>query len=68
MTRQSWGTEECLRLRPNVYVDRQVALVRLCYGDASLQMVQALCDLAHGYAKEHLWPQVSKMTIESGAE
>ncbi|CAM9104527.1 unnamed protein product, partial [Hapterophycus canaliculatus] len=38
---------------------RQVALVRLCYGDASLEMVQAITDLADGYAKEGLWPQVS---------
>ncbi|CAM9208095.1 unnamed protein product, partial [Scytosiphon promiscuus] len=38
---------------------RQVALVRLCYGDVSLEMVQAITDLADGYAKEGLWPQVS---------
>lgn len=36
----------------------QVALVRLCYGDDSLEMVQAMTDLAEGYAKEGLWPQV----------
>lgn len=39
----------------------QVALVRLCYGDASLEMVQAMADLAAGYAKEGLWPQVRKL-------
>eukprot|EP00752_Nemacystus_decipiens_P005034 g4572.t2 len=38
---------------------QQVALVRLCYGDSSLEMVQAIADLAEGYAKEGLWPQVS---------
>eukprot|EP00903_Cladosiphon_okamuranus_P011996 g11265.t1 len=38
---------------------RKVALVRLCYGDVSLEMVQAIADLAEGYAKESLWPQVS---------
>ncbi|CAM9353325.1 unnamed protein product [Ectocarpus sp. 4 AP-2014] len=31
----------------------------LCYGDASLEMVQAIADLADGYAKEDLWPQAS---------
>lgn len=36
----------------------QVALVRLCYGDVSLEMVQAVADLAEGYAREGLWPQV----------
>ena len=36
----------------------QVALVRLCYGEVSQKMVQALCDLAEGYAREGLWPQV----------
>ena len=36
----------------------QVALVRLCYGDSSLEMVQAMADLAEGYAREGLWPQV----------
>ncbi|CAM9117583.1 unnamed protein product, partial [Pylaiella littoralis] len=38
---------------------RQVALVRLCHGEASLEMVQAVADLAEGYAKEGLWSQVS---------
>ena len=41
----------------------QVALVRLCYGEASQEMVQALCDLAEGYAKEGLWPQVGQHTV-----
>ncbi|CAB1096681.1 unnamed protein product [Ectocarpus sp. CCAP 1310/34] len=41
----------------------QIALVRLCYGDASLEMVQAIADLADGYAKEDLWPQASNSVV-----
>lgn len=35
--------------------------MRLCYGDASLEMVQAITDLADDYAKQGLWPQVRRM-------
>lgn len=41
----------------------QIALVRLCYGDTSLEMVQAIADLADGYAKEDLWPQASNSVV-----
>ncbi|CAN0034680.1 unnamed protein product [Ectocarpus sp. 6 AP-2014] len=40
-------------------------LVRLCYGDASLEMVQAVADLADGYAKEDLWPQASSNIVSN---
>ncbi|CAM9596197.1 unnamed protein product, partial [Chrysoparadoxa australica] len=38
---------------------RQVALVRLCYGDVNLEMVQAVCDLGSCYMQQLLWQQVS---------
>ncbi|CAM9188256.1 unnamed protein product, partial [Ectocarpus sp. 12 AP-2014] len=37
----------------------------LCYGDASLEMVQAIADLADGYAKEALWPQASNSIVSN---
>lgn len=51
-------TPQCVRASLLSPVHAQVALVRLCYGEASLEMVQAIADLAEGYAKEDLWPQV----------
>eukprot|EP00953_Heterococcus_sp_UTEX-ZZ885_P022056 12249-Heterococcus_DN1.PRE.2 len=45
---------------------RQVALVRLCYGDTSIEMAQALCSLATCYAEQELWPQVSDHMSRAG--
>ncbi|CAM9108372.1 unnamed protein product, partial [Discosporangium mesarthrocarpum] len=38
-------------------IRKQVALVRLCYGETSAEMVEALCALAEGYSQQGLWSQ-----------
>lgn len=57
-------TRKLFAVNPCDGLDRQVALVRLCHGDASPHEALALCDLAAGYARDALWPQVRGAAYE----